>query len=125
MRRPALWILVGTLLFAMPACSADAIEGAFIFITNNWEDIADPTHRFDFQSADDGERQGTFEGTESVDNGAVEFPLVGSWARSRLVLTVQRSPTETATYTAILRVSALDELRLEGPGGPYTIRRVQ
>lgn len=63
-----------------------------------------------------------FTGNESVNNGAVESQLTGSWAHGQLRFTVQR-PTGAVTYTARLTRDDLDELVLEGPGGPTTIRR--
>jgi len=94
-----------------------------VIISQNWADEADPTHTFQFNSADDGEREGAFDGFEQFD-GLDVYPLTGSWGHGHIVFTVARPvPVEyTARVTADAQTrfvfeSSAGTLVLDGGGG--------
>lgn len=100
----------GLVLLALGAAGCASDDGGdvdpIVIISQNWADEADPTHTFQFNSNDDGEREGTFDGDEQFD-GVDVYPLTGSWGNGHIVFTVARPmPVE---YTA--RVTADEQTR--------------
>jgi len=107
----------------LQACDPATLAATFIFITNTWEDVAEPGHTFSLTSQDDGETSGQFTGTEFVNvqdqNG---FPLTGSWGEGRISFTVQRA-TGSVQYSGVMPTDGLDQLTFTSSAGRLTIRR--
>ena len=72
-----------------------------VTISNFWTEVGNDTHTFDLSSNDDGKREGTFLGTETLPAGT-SFDLEGSWSDGEIRFTVHRATdvTYTATVTA-------------------------
>ena len=85
-------LTLGFVLLALGSggcASQDEAVDPIVTITNNWADDADATHTFQFNSSDDGEREGTFVGNEQF-NGLDVYALTGSWDNGNVVFTVER-----------------------------------
>ena len=118
-----------TLMLApLSSCASPAvIQGAIVLISNTWENTADPQHSFSLASGDDGEREGSFTGTEfhETNNALDGNELVGSWANSTISFTVER-PTGNTTYTGTLTEDGLDQIAFTTASGTHlTLRRRQ
>ena len=118
-----------TLVLApLSSCASPAvIQGAIVLISNTWENTADPQHSFSLASGDDGEREGSFTGTEfhETNNALNGNELVGSWANSTISFTVERSSGNT-TYTGTLTEDGLDQITFTTASGTQlTLRRRQ
>ncbi|MGH7500832.1 MAG: hypothetical protein ACREL7_03660 [Longimicrobiales bacterium] len=123
-------VLAALIVFAAPlsSCASPAvIQGALVLISNTWENVADTQHSFSLASGDDGEREGTFTGTEQHDtNPALDGnDLTGSWANSEITFTVVRQ-TGSVTYTGELTEDGLDQITFTtNTGAHLTLRRRQ
>lgn len=119
--------LIG-LVGPLSSCASPAIiQGALVLISNTWENTADAQHSFSLASGNDGEREGTFTGTEQHETiaGLNGNELTGSWAESTITFTVQR-PTGNTTYTGQLTADGVDEITFTtSSGGHLTLRRRQ
>lgn len=84
-------IPLAALLLAAACGTSDpeATPDPIITITNSWTDEDDPEHSFQFNSADDGEDSGSFEGEETLPDHS-EHDLEGSWEGGWLEFTVDR-----------------------------------
>ena len=105
--------------FGTTGCSSDdEASDPIVIISQNWADEADPTHTFQFNSADDGEREGTFDGFEQFD-GLDVYPLTGTWGNGHIVFTVARPvPVE---YTARVTADAQTRFVFESSAGPLVL----
>jgi hypothetical protein len=106
---PKAYVGLSVLVVLLMGCDSTSepapLPGPIIVITNAWLDDANSNHVFNFESNDDGESEGTFEGFEVEDVtvfGGEEHELTGSWANGRVEFTVDRngvSTTYEATFT--------------------------
>ncbi|MGH7506809.1 MAG: hypothetical protein ACRELX_14225 [Longimicrobiales bacterium] len=121
-------LLLMTVLLS-PACDDDptaAVEGFYVLITNQWVDVTDENHVFNLNAINesDGEIEGTFEGTEHIDENDFDgTQLTGSWADNEIEFTVQRS-AGNVRYTGTLTADEQTELTFtSSEGGTLVIRR--
>jgi hypothetical protein len=129
MTRRSRWISVGAILLAaatLPHCTEpDPVQGFFVLISNSWQDVTNPDHVFNLQSADDNKTEGSFTGQEFVDaNDFTGFELSGSWADNRIQFDVQRD-TGTVRYSGSITSDRPTELSFSSSAGPLRIRRGQ
>jgi hypothetical protein len=121
-------VLLLIMTVPLATCASPAIiQGAIVLISNTWENVADTQHSFSLASADDGEREGTFTGTEFHEtNGALDGnDLTGDWSNSTIRFTVAR-PTGNVTYTGTLTADGLNQITFTTAAGVHlTIRRRQ
>lgn len=78
-------------LLAVPACDSTTANVPILIITNTWGVEGDPDRKFSFNSEEDGQASGTFEGFEQLDTPQefIENPLQGSWSNGRIEFTVE------------------------------------
>lgn len=66
-------------LLGASACDSTTASLPVLIITNSWGVEGDPDRSFIFQSQDDGETSGTFDGFEELEQGNIQNELEGSW----------------------------------------------
>ncbi len=78
-------------MLGMAACDSTTASLPILIITNTWGVEGDPDRKFSFQSGNDGETSGTFQGFEQLDTPGefIENELQGSWAGGRIQFTVE------------------------------------
>lgn len=107
------------LALAAAGCGSDDDEvNPIVTITNNWADESDPTHTFQFNSTDDGERAGTYTGDEQF-NGVNTYPLTGSWGNGRVIFIVDRG--SAVQYTARVNEDNVTRLVFRSNAGDLTL----
>lgn len=92
-------LLVGGLSLALvaPGCDpATAVTIPALIITNTWG-VEDQDREFSFQSDDDGETHGSFDGTEFVQGSEVNT-LTGTWAEGEVQFTTSDGSTYVGTF---------------------------
>ncbi|MDZ7779971.1 MAG: hypothetical protein U5R14_08585 [Gemmatimonadota bacterium] len=95
--RTTAWLLVGGLSLSTPGCDpATAVVLPALIITNTWG-VEDQDRDFSFESTDDGETHGSFEGTEFVEGEEVNT-LTGSWAEGEVRFTTSDGTDYTGTF---------------------------
>lgn len=119
-------LALGLCLLAVGTAGCSSDDGAadpIVIISQNWADVADPTHTFQFNSADDGEREGAFDGFEQFD-GVDTYSLTGSWGHGYITFTVARpvpvvytAPVTADEQTRFVFESSAGQLVLDGGGG--------
>ena len=87
--------------------------------SNQWINVASPTHIFQLNSTDDGEPSGTFDGTETHP-GFGNSPIEGTFVNSVAVLTIKRVAGDLVYAGKFL---AEDTLRLTRTGETIVIAR--
>lgn len=92
-------LLVGglSLALASPGCDpATAVTIPALIITNTWG-VEDQDREFSFQSDDDGETHGSFEGTEFVEGHQVNT-LTGTWGGGEVQFTTSDGTQYAGTF---------------------------
>lgn len=91
------WLLVGGLVLATPGCDpATAVVLPALIITNTWG-VEGQDRDFSFQSDDDGETHGSFQGVEFVADQEVNT-LTGTWGEGELRFTTSDGTVYTGTF---------------------------
>lgn len=78
-------------LLAGSACDPTTAAVPILIITNTWGVEGDPERKFSFNSEDDGQTSGTFEGFEQLDtpDEFIQNPLQGTWSDGTIEFTVE------------------------------------
>jgi hypothetical protein len=89
-----------------------------VTISNFWTEVGNDAHTFDLSSNDDGKREGTFLGTETLPSGT-SFDLEGSWSDGQVRFTVHRAID--LTYTATVSEDNQTRLTFHSSAGTLVI----
>ncbi len=96
--RPGSWILLLALL-SICCKTGDPVDETYIpIITNQWTDVANNRHQFNFNAPQSNVAMGSFTGTEELLDSALTFNLNGTFSNRNISFIVSRRGRDT-TYS--------------------------